>query len=199
MGTAGPDPDYILGRGEMQLAGITPAELPFFRDWCRSRLTPLYFRMDEPVARASLLIEHVEAYAAELALSDPARSGRLTLSIKAAKEAHTLHVSVLKRYRLKHLPTMPDPRTTGSVPTEVEDETPSQTAQDRRGARHGEDEAWDPSWGDPDQELPKARPQGMRALAPEDIAIPPRPKPKPSQAAKAQRQKLTGPKRPPSA
>lgn len=156
----GPDPDTILGRGEMLAAGITPAELPFFRDWCRLRLTPHYFRMDEPVARAGLLIQYVEEYAKELT---PSRAEHLSLSIRAAKEAHRLHVSVLQRHQLKHLPTMPDPRTTGSVPTEVEDEDGHEAPAPEPEA----DELWD--------NMPKPRPQGMRALPEKDTPIAPRP------------------------
>lgn len=160
----GPDPDTILGRGEMMAAGISPAELPFFRDWCREHLTPVYFRMDEPVARTKLLIEHVEAYAKELALTDADRAEKLSTPMRAAKEAHRLHEAVLQRYRLKKLPTMPDPRTTGSVPTEAEDEEPAPRA--RMDAPEPE-ESWD--------EMPKPRPQGMRALPKNDTPIPPRP------------------------
>ena len=160
--------DYTLGRGEIQAAGITAAELPMFRDWCRQRLPPTYYRIVVPITRTGALLEHAELYAKELATVSPERAKRLENSIQAARQQHTTAMKLLERHRLKALPALPDPRDLGAVPTTPEEEF------EERGRAAASRSTWNPAWGDPDAELPAPRPQGMRALPTQDVPIPPR-------------------------
>jgi hypothetical protein len=174
----------VLGRGEIEVAGVPAPEIASFRDWARRHLAARYFDIDEPLARSLFLIKHAEQWAAEVLESGNKDRGlRLQASISHAKGRIEAQLDRMQRRQMRRLPTLPDPATVGAVPTSFEEETELEPPRARAGGR-GErleppggtegEERWDPAWGDPNVKLPPVRPQGMRKLPDSDVAIPPK-------------------------